>query len=39
MKRRQGELKKGKTLTFRITAVDQTRLEGEPSEEVGLDIP
>ena len=35
----QGELKKGKTLTFRITAVDQTQLEGEPSEELGLVIP
>lgn len=35
----QGELKKGKTLTFRITAVDQTQLEGEPSEEVGLAPP
>ena len=35
----QGELKKGKTLYFRITAVDQTQLEGEPSEEVGLVVP
>lgn len=35
----QGELKKGKTLYFRITAVDRTQLEGEPSEEVGLVIP
>ncbi len=35
----QGELKKGKTLTFRITAVDRTQLEGEPSEEVGLVVP
>jgi len=35
----QGEFKKGKTLYFRITAVDQTQLEGEPSEEVGLVVP
>jgi fibronectin type 3 domain-containing protein len=35
----QGELKKGKTLYFRITALDQTQLEGESSEEVGLVVP
>jgi fibronectin type 3 domain-containing protein len=35
----QGELKKGKTLYFRLTAVDQTQLEGEPSEEVSLAVP
>ena len=35
----QGEFKKGKTLYFRITAVDQTQLEGESSEEVGLVVP
>jgi uncharacterized protein len=35
----RGEMKKGKTLTFRVTAVDQTNLEGEPSEEIGVPIP
>ena len=35
----QGEVKKGKTLTFRVLAVDQTRLESEPSDEVTVTIP
>jgi fibronectin type 3 domain-containing protein len=35
----RGEMKKGKTLTFRITAVDQTNLEGEPSDEISVVVP
>lgn len=35
----QGELKKGKTLTFRVVAVDRTRLESEPSDEVTVTVP
>ncbi|OGW60470.1 MAG: hypothetical protein A2V83_09180 [Nitrospirae bacterium RBG_16_64_22] len=35
----RGEVKKGKTLTFRVTAVDGTGLESEPSEEISLVIP
>ena len=35
----RGELKKGKSFTFRIIAVDQTSLESEPSEEVSITIP
>ncbi|MFH1079451.1 MAG: fibronectin type III domain-containing protein [Pseudomonadota bacterium] len=35
----RGEMKKGKTLTFRIIAVDQTNLEGAPSEEISITIP
>ena len=35
----RGELKKGKTLTFRIIAVDQTGLESEPSDETSVLIP
>ena len=34
-----GEIKKGKTITFRVTAVDGTGLESEPSEEISLVIP
>jgi fibronectin type 3 domain-containing protein len=33
------ELKKGKTFTFRLTAVDLSNLESEPSEEVSITIP
>jgi hypothetical protein len=35
----RGELKKGKTLTFRVIAVDQTNLESEPSDETSVIIP
>jgi len=35
----RGEMKKGKTLTFRINAVDQTNLEGAPSEQISITIP
>jgi hypothetical protein len=35
----RGEMKKGKTLTFRVTAVDQTNLVGEPSEDIVVTIP
>ena len=35
----RGEIKKGKTITFRVTAVDGTGLESEPSEEISLVIP
>ncbi len=35
----RGEMKKGKTLTFRISAIDQTNLEGAPSEEISITIP
>jgi hypothetical protein len=35
----RGEMKKGKTLTFRILAVDQTNLEGVPSEQISITIP
>jgi fibronectin type 3 domain-containing protein len=35
----QGEWKKGKRLSFRITAIDQDRLEGEPSEEAEVTVP
>jgi fibronectin type 3 domain-containing protein len=34
-----GEVKKGKTYSFRVTAVDQTKLESEPSEEISVTIP
>jgi len=34
-----GEMKKGKTLTFRIIAVDKTNLESEASEEANITIP
>ena len=35
----RGEMKKGKTLTFRVIAVDQTNLESEPSDETSVIIP
>lgn len=35
----RGEIKKGKTLMFRVTAVDAAGLESEPSEEISLVIP
>ncbi len=35
----RGEMKKGKTLTFRVIAVDQTGLESEPSDEVSIVVP
>ncbi|MCU0578566.1 MAG: hypothetical protein MUF69_03375, partial [Desulfobacterota bacterium] len=35
----QGDMKKGKTLSFRLTAVDQDLLEGEPSEEADITVP
>jgi hypothetical protein len=35
----RGEVKKSKTLTFRVSAVDQTRLESEPSDEITVTIP
>jgi len=35
----RGEMKKGKTLTFRIIAVDQTNLEGMPSEPISITVP
>lgn len=34
-----GELKEGKTLTFRVIAVDATELESEPSAEVSVTVP
>ncbi|MEK6690269.1 MAG: fibronectin type III domain-containing protein [Nitrospirota bacterium] len=35
----RGEFKKGKTLTFRVKAIDKDNLEGEPSLEVSITIP
>ena len=35
----RGEMKKGKTLTFRVIAVDRTGLESEPSDETSVLIP
>ncbi|MBI5584523.1 MAG: hypothetical protein HY892_11940, partial [Deltaproteobacteria bacterium] len=35
----QGEMKKGKTLSFRLTASDRDQLEGEPSDEAEITVP
>ena len=34
-----GEVKPGKTMTFRLIATDTVNLESEPSEEVSVEIP